>query len=172
MPPGPEMPGHRSNRDVEVFRCLPERAGHMAILAVLAPESWLVEILAPFEERLRLFADDAAAKGVTAGTHGRGPHLRISDCLMGRFDLVWPSDLSTGRQMAAGARQASCFLPLWPRDWLGDVRLVDVRNLKGLRKVADIARATLLFGGPGKDRKRNGCRERMSRPGGGDVRRK
>src|SRR5712691_7155483 len=135
---GPEMSCHRSGRDIEVFRRLAECPRHMAILAVLAPESRLGEVLAPFEERLGLLSDYSAAKRVATGTHGRGLYFRFSNRLMGRFDLVGPSNLSVGPEMAAGTGQASSLLSRRSRHRLGDFRLIDLWNLKGLRKMTDI----------------------------------
>src|SRR5713101_7145763 len=166
----PEMSCDCPYRNVEVFCDLTEGSQHVAVLAVLAPEPRLVEVLTPLEERLRLLSDDSRSQGMAIGAHGRGLDLRISHRLVGRCDLVWPSNPSIGREMAAGTRQSPSLLCFRSRGRLADFRFVDVWDLEGLRKVADVTRASLLLSTPGMSGKGVSRGEGMCRRRGRDVR--
>src|SRR6266568_5797638 len=68
---GPQMPRNWPKRDIKVFGRFPGRSRHVAILALLLPETSLMEILAPLQEGLGLFTNHALANRVTVGAHRR-----------------------------------------------------------------------------------------------------
>src|SRR6266699_4450080 len=72
--------------------------------------------------------------------------------------------------MAAGTRQSPSLLFLRSRGRLGNFRLVHVWDLERLRRVADVARATLLLSSPGMTREGSSRGEGMCRRRGRDVR--
>src|SRR5262245_48930045 len=154
MAAGPEVPRDRTHGHLKVFSGLSLGPRHVAVLALLPTETRLREVVAPFEERLRLLADDACAQCVAVRTDDRRSHARISHCLMGSGRLVRTTNLAVGREMAAGARQANGLLRLRSRVRLGDVNLVDVRKLECLRKMTDVTGSSCLFSLARVDRKR------------------
>src|SRR5215470_10931293 len=98
----PQMPRYRTFRHIEVFRSFPNRARHMAILALLAPQSRVVEVFSPFEEGLGLFADDAFPQAVTVSAHPGTLDIGVRDRWMRCIHRVRPSDLSLGGKVATG----------------------------------------------------------------------
>src|SRR5262245_43320363 len=73
--------------------------------------------------------------------------------------------------MTAGTRQAARLLGPRARGRLGDLRLVQVRNLEGLRIVADVAGAPLLLDHPRMGGEGIARSDGVGRPGSRDVRR-
>src|SRR5215831_12679167 len=167
MPPSPQMSGDRSDRDVKVFRELAQRAKHMTILAVLATEPWLVKILAPFKEGLGLLAYHPLPEGVAVGAHGRRVDARVRHRWVRCRDVVGSANLAIGRQMTTGTRQPAQLLLRCASLGLGDSGRLHIRELEGLREMANVACVPFFFDGPRMDGERvnagDGVQRRRSR---------
>ena len=120
--PGPKMPRNGTKRHVEVLGSLAHGARHVAILTLLFAEPCLIEVVAPLQKCLRLFADNSLADGVAVGAHRRALNRRLYNRGMRRIHLIRPSNLSIRSQMAARAGQAATLLLFGTWRRLADLR--------------------------------------------------
>src|SRR5712691_1561445 len=169
MTTSPQMSGDRSDRDVKVFRELAQRAKHVAILAVLATQPGLVKILTPFEERLGLLAHHPLTQGVAVGTHGRCVDSGVCHCWVRCRDVIGSSNGAIRRQMATRTGQPPTLLLLGAPLRLGDLGRLDIRELEGLREMANVAGTPFFFDGPAMRGEWVNTGEGVQRRGGRDV---